>query len=534
MAVGGVVGLAVGVVRARRCTTGPGGPTPGGATDRRRRCAPRIALLVGVLSTLLVAGPLAADPRELYKQGLEALGAERWVDAERFFRAAIAERSEERYNALLGRRYFPHFQLGIALAEQGDCTAALDAWQTSKGQGKINRDGQLSAELGRRSQGCRDRLARVGRLAAEVDELLAQTDDGFATLAGLAAKPALASSWNAQSGLGERQERLRQSIDQGRQQVTAARRRQDAERLETLRDQASSIASTLQQLIADARAALGEVNAATTSALGSLEGETSRARSLLRSVSRLAPYPPALASRVGAVQQLVGEAERLGETARPRQMSELEGRLKTAYRALRRASAAPPDALIVALEAHLAGDPRGVLESLDSAEPFDDPRARAHACLLRAAALHLRHVGESVRPVVEEPDDIGESPSDTPPSDDDPRAEPVAATETETEGGAEGAHSESTDTDSPAEDMIADSGVGDESLPVGEELAGERVEPEPPVNEEDIVRTLRICVALESPVEPSRRYFSPRFIALYQDLRAEAAGAEDQDNPISE
>ena len=478
----------------------------------------RHGFLSVVCCLLFATGSVMADPRELYKQGLEALDSARWVDAERFFRAAIAERSEERYNPLFGRRYFPHFQLGVALAEQGDCRAALDAWQASKSQGKIDKDNQLSADLDRRKQGCRDRLARLERVSGEVEELLAQTDDGFTTLAGLAAKPALANRWRARGGLGERQQILRQTVDQTRQQATAARQRQDLERLETVRDQAASIWDDLQSLVAEARSELGEVNAATSSALGRLEAETSRARSLLRSVSRLAPYPPELTRRVGAVQQLVGEAERLGEQARPQQLNDLESRLEAANRALRRASEAPPDALIVALEAHLAGDPRGVLASLDAGEPFDGPRARAHACLLRAAALHLRHVSESVQPMVE--------------------ADPTESESAAPEGVAEDMIAEAgVDTGTEVGTETGSEGVPAEELPVDELAAPEGesdTEPEPPVTEDDVLQTLRTCFTLEPVVEPSRRFFSPRFVELYRRLRAEAVPADNPAVPVGE
>ena len=39
----------------------------------------------------------------------------------------------------VGRRYLPYYYLGVALAEQGRCRAALEAWSESARQGKIDR-----------------------------------------------------------------------------------------------------------------------------------------------------------------------------------------------------------------------------------------------------------------------------------------------------------------------------------------------------------------------------------------------------------
>ena len=106
-------------------------------------------LLAWGLLALLGATPGKADWRELYKQGVDKLEAKQWAAAESLLKSALDENSESRFNRL-GRRYFPHYYYGVALAEQGKCQSALDSWKTSKAQGnvlKANNPSQANPKL---------------------------------------------------------------------------------------------------------------------------------------------------------------------------------------------------------------------------------------------------------------------------------------------------------------------------------------------------------------------------------------------------
>ena len=107
---------------------------------------------------LLVLGlPAAAraDYRESYRKGIEAVDRKQWVEVAARMREALAENPKEGEQVkLYGLRfepYLPHFYLGLALVEAGDCAGALKAFQASEEQGAI-RGTPKSSELRRRRQ----------------------------------------------------------------------------------------------------------------------------------------------------------------------------------------------------------------------------------------------------------------------------------------------------------------------------------------------------------------------------------------------
>ncbi len=84
----------------------------------------------------LAAAALSADARASYRQGLEELERGAWQAAAESLREAIAERPEESVGAF--RSYLPHYYLGLALSEAGDCQGALAAWSESERQGEVS------------------------------------------------------------------------------------------------------------------------------------------------------------------------------------------------------------------------------------------------------------------------------------------------------------------------------------------------------------------------------------------------------------
>ena len=450
--------------------------------------------------TLFGGTPLFGDAREFHKQGVEALESSRWADAERFFRAALAERSEERFNALLGRRYFPHYHLGVALAEQGDCRSALDAWQESRSQGKITRANELAADLDRRRRSCEERLTRIDQLASELDQLIAEGASPVETAESLSTRPELAPRWGASGGFGQRLAAAQEALDAARQRGVAAKVRQDLETLEQAEGEARQALEALQRVVSEARVELGDRTAAASRALESLEVTEGRARRQLRSATGLAPYPPDLARRVSALESLLRNVGQSKDSATPQQLADFDQQLQDAISRLRRAAALPPDALIDAVEAHLAGDSLAVLEALDAAGEFRDGRARAHGCLLRAAALHSLFVQDSTQPSAP-PEEDGLDASD--PS--------LDLAEASSDLAGDGSGAEGSDGDGTA----VDSGVDPSSSEVPLE-GGEAAEPiRAAVTALDLESAIRVCAELEPAPDPERRFFSPRFLDLY-------------------
>src|SRR4051794_3873139 len=93
------------------------------------------------LVALLVAAPVLADYKDTYKKALEAVDHKRWPEVVQLMRDAIRQNAQEGEKVkLYGLRfepYVPHFHLGYALSQTGDCAGAIAELQTSETQGAI-------------------------------------------------------------------------------------------------------------------------------------------------------------------------------------------------------------------------------------------------------------------------------------------------------------------------------------------------------------------------------------------------------------
>jgi len=114
---------------------------------------------------LLAASSLArADYRETYRKAIEAVDRKRWPEVARLMREAIAENPREGERVkLYGLRfeaYVPHFYLGLALLNAGDCAGAVAAFDASEAAGAIRATPRY-AELLDGRKACAARVARA-------------------------------------------------------------------------------------------------------------------------------------------------------------------------------------------------------------------------------------------------------------------------------------------------------------------------------------------------------------------------------------
>lgn len=375
----------------------------------RRPSRPRAALLAS-LALAVFAAP--ADLRaqeggaflEAYKRGVAAVEAEDWPRAEELMRAAIAGRAEEAERLVRHfhlRPYLPHFYLGLALAEQGACAAALDAFAESERQGIVAALAAELAVLRARSAACREVLAAEAEAAerrAAVAELVARAESAAASIAELASDPALAPTWErGERSLASRLAEARLTIGRARERLTAGEAG-----LEAAADLARGALGQLEAIRRETdlrRQAAAEAREAATERLAGL---VRTARDLEASTRNLAPEAPSIARARSALEAARGDAARDAAALTAAEIGDLAGLLERRIAALRSAAAPPPEALLGAAGAWLRGDPRGVLEALAGPRgaaageddlPFRDPRERAHALLLRAAALFALHEG---------------------------------------------------------------------------------------------------------------------------------------------
>ena len=339
-------------------------------------------------SCLVVAGTAGATPKETHKLGVAAIEAGRWADAERFFRAAIAERQQERYNRLLKTGYLPHYYLGVALAEQGDCQAALGSWTESSKQGQIQKS-DLAKDLGQRRERCQNHLRQVEAATAEIGQLLGRVGEASASLSSLSQAPELTPLWNeGEPSFGSRQKSAEQKLADARRRFDAEEPGNDLDRLDQAKSLADTALAELNSVLTDARQRLRQLNADAAAALEQLEEVEQSARRVLRSVSDLAPYPRRLGSRVAALDRKLKEVRESKSGSSAQRFNELTSELTAALKALRSAARRPPKELTQAVEAFLSGAYQDTLGLLDNPSLTDDPRTKPHVCLLRAASGH--------------------------------------------------------------------------------------------------------------------------------------------------
>lgn len=361
-----------------------------------------------LLAAVFLTAPLGAQSfLDAYKSGVEAAEAGDWEEAESAMRTAIEGRPEEserliRYFHL--KPYVPHYYLGRALAERGDCPAALEAFAESKRQGVIQNLGEEHARLDRARTECEERLAseaEARRQKQEVAQVVAQAGETLASVRRLVpdpeAEPDLAAGWErGEPSLAARLAEAQATWERA-EGIVAGASPGDPD-LQSATDLARGTVSQLEAIRREAalrREALAEVKAR---AVARIEDLRRTGRQLLGRGGDLAAAVPEVRRRRATVERALRESADAGPGHSLQELRELGDGLEREIARLRATAAPPPERLLAAADAWLRGEPDGVLAALDGevreeggGEPgaeldFHDPRGRAHALLLRAAA----------------------------------------------------------------------------------------------------------------------------------------------------
>lgn len=349
------------------------------------------ALLLALAAALL---PVAAraDYKEAYKRGLDAIQQKHWEDATRELRAAIAERPEAAglMGAGLFRRYTPHYFLGVALSELGDCRAAVDAFDTAERQGKLTRDD--TTDLQKRRQACKQKVAAIGEATGGAQREIDAAAAAAAQVASVQSTPLMKGVWAEGSpSLESRQQAANGHLASARsalEKAQAAGSREGAEEATKLAQQARR---ELEALLADAGTRRAGAQAELERAQQELKKALDAARKELAFATKtLDPLPASVAQRATKLQEAVASAAAVDATTTIAEMHKRQDALTRGVRDLRGAMKPPPDGLQKAASAYFGGDYAGTLAAL-APLPTNDPRVAAHACLLRAAALHAIH-----------------------------------------------------------------------------------------------------------------------------------------------
>ncbi|HEV8240101.1 MAG TPA: hypothetical protein VGS57_12090 [Thermoanaerobaculia bacterium] len=349
-----------------------------------------------MLVLALVASVAHADYRETYRRGIDAFTGKRWEEAARLMRQAIAEHPEAGAGILGMRRYTPHYYLGIALVEQGDCPGAVEAFDTAEKQGKLSRE-ELR-DLTQRRLLCRGRMQRVAEAAAAAQREVDTTSTALAQVAAVESSPLMREAWREGSpSLAARQEAAAGQLAAARAQLARAERELDADKVAEAGRSAQAARRELESIRAAATARRDQLQAEAQRELAALRKSTEEARRRVASVSKtLAPLPAAIARQTARVQEAIARAAAADAGTAPADVRHLQDGLKTALRELQAAVKPPPDELQRAAASYFAGNYDDVLTTLAAAS-FSEPRALAHACLLRAASLHGMYLARGDR-----------------------------------------------------------------------------------------------------------------------------------------
>jgi hypothetical protein len=355
--------------------------------------SPRAASRLGraglaLLLLLFASGTARGDFRTAYKNGLDAFEKGDWAETARQMRLAIAERPDATgaLTSTLLRRYTPHYYLGVALAEMGDCRGAVTTLDAAEQQGKLGRDEER--ELVRRRDECRGRIARTEEALVgaqrEVDSAAAAAFE----VARLEATPVLRPVWSDGSpSFADRQRPATGKLAAARTALARGTSELDPERVAEAARLAQEARGELERLAREATARRDELQVAVERELSEMNQAATAARRDLDFVTRsLAPLPSDLGRRAKALQDALAATAAANIGSPLSELQRLQDALRRAVRELRAAVRPPPEELQEAARAYLSGDYPAAAALLEQSE-FAEPRAAAHACLLHAASL---------------------------------------------------------------------------------------------------------------------------------------------------
>lgn len=120
----------------------------------------RIVVMAALVA--LAVRTASADWQDDYRDGISAADARRWQEVATLMRRAIASNPQEsgdrmRIYGMRFEPYLPHFFLGLALSELGDCQGAMAALESSLSAGVVQQTTRL-ADVRRIQEACRSAL----------------------------------------------------------------------------------------------------------------------------------------------------------------------------------------------------------------------------------------------------------------------------------------------------------------------------------------------------------------------------------------
>jgi len=348
----------------------------------------------------LVRVPLlaAADFRDDYKRGIEALERGEWIQATALFRQAAAERPDEKARlsrSPFSRRYLPQFFLGQALLGMGDCEGAVAAWTESEKQGVISRLPEYQALTEGRDI-CRLQLASRSDAERQAESEIANAESASQRLDRL--RGDLGPDWTGTgTSLSRRFDGAERRLLAARQQLADSVAAEDVDGMQQAASMALEARGLLEGVERDAIRLQGQLRLEQGALLSDVGRLREQAEEQLEAAVTLRPYPRRLGRLVTEVSTLVDDSQRAELGQDSDRLRELRGELEDALARLREAAAPPPEALSAAARAFFDGDYEAALELLDGLDSASR-RVALEAHILRAATnftlYQLRATGD--------------------------------------------------------------------------------------------------------------------------------------------
>jgi hypothetical protein len=358
------------------------------------RWAGKRSFLFALLLALGWAPILRADFRESFKKGIEAVDRKEWSDVARWMRQAAAEQPQEGESVkIYGVRfepYLPHFYLGLALFQSGDCEGALEQWQLSESQKAVQSTSRYKLLVQNRDT-CRQRIA-------------AKKPNPPATPSG--PDPAVAAQAAREAEAREAARRKQQQQDQEaevlRTREAEARRKQQEQEAEVTRIREAETRRKQQEQEAAEAARIAEDNrqaeanrekAARQEITRALQRTAADAKSILDRASASSSTDPDLTRRRNALKDLLRKAGTVGDTTPLTDLTRLRNGIASSASTLEtvllkvEGNSGPPAELRAAARAFLRADYQEIVRTL-GAISFEERRASLASHLLLAAARY--------------------------------------------------------------------------------------------------------------------------------------------------
>jgi hypothetical protein len=233
----------------------------------------RVACLAAAALFALVA-VASADYRASFEKGIKAIDNKDWSGAIEALRGAVAEKSAEGERVLIyGMRYkpyLPHYYLGLAYFNTGNCEAAVKAWAESERQGPVREAAEYKT-LQRLREQCRGQGIReaepaqlpspargpdVRQAVAEAEAEIKKGESAATSVARMRAEPENARLWQSDPSLRQSENKANLDLSSARSVLAEARAGSDAARVAGARDtaiRARRELEALQRLVIDRR-----------------------------------------------------------------------------------------------------------------------------------------------------------------------------------------------------------------------------------------------------------------------------------------